>query len=70
MENTVGTWVNIEYNRESVDAIFDKKLENIDDVSAMVIDVYDDDCEEEDISLKGKKYTYLEAMEAMDVMRY
>ena len=40
------------------------------DVSAMDIDVYDDDCEEEDISLKYQKYAHLEAMEAMDVMVY
>ena len=35
----------------------------------MYIDVYDDDCEEEDISLKDKKYTHLETMEAIYVMR-
>ena len=35
----------------------------------MDIGVYDDYCEEEDISLKVQKYTHLEAMEAIDVMR-
>ena len=38
-------------------------------MSAMDIDVYDDDCEEEDISLKDQEYTHIESMEAMDVMR-
>ena len=44
-------------------------MENIDDVSAMDIDVYDDDCEEKDISLKYQNCIYLKAMKAMDVMR-
>ena len=35
----------------------------------MDIGVYDDYCEEEDISLKVQKYTHLEAMEAINVMR-
>ena len=43
MEDMVSTWVNIEDDREIVDAIFDEDLENIDDVSAIDIDVYDDD---------------------------
>ena len=43
----VSTWVNIEDRGETVDSIFDEELENIDDVSAMDIDVYDDGCEEE-----------------------
>ena len=69
MEDMVITWVNTEDDRDIVDAIVDEELENIDDVSAMDIDVYDEDCKEEDISLKDQKYTHLEAMEAMDVMR-
>ena len=52
MENMLSIWVNIWDERESVDAIFDEYLENIDDVSAIDIDVYYDDCEKEDISLK------------------
>ena len=39
-------------------------------MSAMDIDVYDGDCEEEDISLKGGKYIHIQAMNEMDVMRY
>ena len=35
----------------------------------MDIDVYDDYIEEEDISLKDQKYTHLEAMGALDIMR-
>ena len=50
-------------------AIVDEDLENIDDVSAMVIDV-SDYFKEEDISLKGGNYTHIEAMEAIYVMRY
>ena len=34
----------------------------------MDIDIYDDDCEEEDISSKEQKYTHLDVMEEMDVM--
>ena len=62
MEDVVSTWVEIEYDREIVNAIVDEELENIDDVSAMNIDVYDDDYEEEDISLKDQKCTHLDAM--------
>ena len=69
IEDMVSTWVNIVYDREIVDAIVDEELENLDDVSAIDIDVYDDYCEEEYISLKDQKYTHLEAMESMDVMR-
>ena len=65
----VSTWVIIEDDRDIVDAIVDEKLENPDDVSAMNIDVYDDDFEKEDISLNDQNYTHLEAMESMDVMR-
>ena len=46
MEDMLSIWVNIWDERESVDAIFDEYLENIDDVSGMNIDIYDDDCEE------------------------
>ena len=46
--------VKIEDGRYIVDAIVDEELENIDDVSAMDIDVYDDDGEEEDVSLKDQ----------------
>ena len=70
MEDIVSTWVIIEDYREIVDTIFDEELKNIYDVSEMDIDVYDDDCKEECISLKEKHYTHLESMEAMDVMRY
>ena len=70
MEDMVSTWVNIEDDRDIVDAIVDEQLENIDDVSEINIDVYDDDCEEVYISLKDQKYTHLDTMEAMDVMRY
>ena len=49
MEDMVITWVKIEDDREIVDGIFDGDLEIIDYVSAMDIDVYDEDCEEEDI---------------------
>ena len=70
MEDMVSTGVNIEDDREIVDAMVGEELENIDDVSAMDIDVCDDDCEEEDISLKDQKYTHLEATEAMDIMIY
>ena len=54
---------------EIVDNISDEELENIEKVSSMDIDDYDDDCEEKDISLKDQNYTHLEAMEFMDVMR-
>ena len=65
----VSTWVNIEDDREIVGDIVHKEWENIYDVSAMDIDVYDDYIEEEDISLKDQKYTHLEAMGALDIMR-
>ena len=68
-EDMVSTWVNIEDDREIVDAIVVEELKNHDDVSAMDIDVYNDDFEVEDISSKDKNYTHLEAMEAMDGMR-
>ena len=45
----VSTWVNIDDDREIVDAIVDEYLENIDYVSAIDIDFYADDGEEEDI---------------------
>ena len=45
----VSRWVNIEDDREIFYSIVDEELENIGDVSAMDIDVYDDDCEEEDV---------------------
>ena len=44
MEDMVNTWVNIEDDREIVGAFVDEELENIDDVSEMDIDVYDDVC--------------------------
>ena len=41
-EYMVSTWVNIEDYRDIVDAIVDKELKNIDNVSSMDIDVYGD----------------------------
>ena len=38
-------WVNIEDDRKIVDAIVNKELKSLDDVSAMDINVYDDDFE-------------------------
>ena len=52
MDDMVSTRFNIEDDREIFDAIVDEELENIDDVSEIDIDVYDDYCEEEDTSLK------------------
>ena len=40
MGDMVITWVNIEDDREIVDAIFDEDLKNIGHVSTMYIDVY------------------------------
>ena len=69
MEDMVITWFNIEDNNEIADEIIDEELENLDDVSAIDIDFYDDDGKEYDISLKDQKYTHIKAMEEMYVMR-
>ena len=45
----VSTRIKIEDDRDIFYAIVDEELENIDDVSEMDIDVYDDYCEQEDI---------------------
>ena len=70
MEDMVSTQVDIEDDIDIFDIIVDEELENIDYLSAMDIGVYDDDCEEDDIFLKDQKYTYLQATEAIDFMRY
>ena len=66
----ISSWVIIEDDRDVVDAIFDKELENIYDMSEIYIEVYYYYCEKEDISLKDQKYTHIEAMKAMDMMRF
>ena len=72
MNNMVNTWINIEDDREIVDSIVDsivdEELENFDDFSAINSDVYDDDCEEEGISIKDQMYKHIEALEEMDVI--
>ena len=45
MEVMISSWVIIEDDRDVVDAISDKELENIYDVSAIYIDNYDYYCE-------------------------
>ena len=65
----VSTWVNIENDREIIDAVVDEELEFFNNMSVMDIDVYDDDFLGEDISLEYQKYMNLESMEAIDVMR-
>ena len=70
MEYMVSKWVNIEDDMDIFDSIADGELENLDGVSAIDIGVYDDDCEEDDILLKDQKYTHLQSVEAMDVMKY
>ena len=66
----VSTRIKIEDDRDIFYAIVDEELENLDDVSAMDIDVYDDYCEEKDISLKDQKYIHIEVMEVKGFMRY
>ena len=70
MEDMVSTRIKIEDDRDIFYAIVDEELENLDDVSAMDIDVYDDYCEEKDISLKDQKYIHIEVMEVKGFMRY
>ena len=41
----VSTWVKIEDYRKIVGAILDEELKNLEDISEMDIDVYDDDCD-------------------------
>ena len=70
MDDMVSTWFIIEDDNEIADDIIDEELENLDDVSAIDNDFYDDDGKEYDISLKDQKYTHIEAMESIYVMRY